>query len=107
MGKPEAVVEDYLIERVKVLGGQQRKLKWVGRDGAPDRLVWFEFPAVGVIEVKRDRTVGPRGVLRAAQVREINGMRAAGWPVYIVESRYDVDEALRAIMCCIPVSDVL
>lgn len=100
MGKPEAKVEDYLVERVKALGGEQRKLKWVGRAGAPDRLVWFTFPEVGMIEVKPDRSTGPRGTLEHSQRREIPRLREAGWPVFVVESREDVDAALAAIRCC-------
>ena len=96
MGKPEAKVEDYLIERVKALGGEHRKLRWVGRDGAPDRMVWFEFPQVGVIEVKRE--IG--GVVRACQTREMNRMRAAGWPVFLVSNFFEVDAALDAIRSC-------
>lgn len=97
MGRPEAKIEDYLVERVKALGGEQRKLKWVGRDGAPDRLVWFTFPEVGMIEVKRE---GPQGRLEHSQKRELPRMAAAGWPVYVVASKNDVDHVLDAIRCC-------
>jgi len=96
LGKPEAKVEDYLIKRVKELGGRERKLRWVGRDGAPDRIVWFKFPAVGVVEVKRE--IG--GVVRACQEREMARMREDGWPVFLVSNFSEVDAALDAIRCC-------
>ena len=35
----ESVIEQYLVDRVKALGGEVRKVKWIGRRGAPDRLV--------------------------------------------------------------------
>ena len=35
----EAKIEKYLCDRVKMLGGEVRKVKWIGRRGAPDRLV--------------------------------------------------------------------
>lgn len=35
----ESTIENHLVERVKALGGEVRKVKWVGRRGAPDRLV--------------------------------------------------------------------
>ena len=35
----ESDIEKYLVKRVKELGGEVRKVKWVGREGAPDRLV--------------------------------------------------------------------
>lgn len=35
----EAKIEKYLVKQVKTLGGEVRKVKWLGRRGAPDRLV--------------------------------------------------------------------
>ena len=35
----ESVIEKYLVQRVKALGGEVRKVNWIGRRGAPDRLV--------------------------------------------------------------------
>ncbi len=35
----ERDIEKYLVQRVKELGGEIRKVKWVGRHGAPDRVV--------------------------------------------------------------------
>jgi hypothetical protein len=35
----ESDIERYLVKRVKALGGEVRKVKWIGRRGAPDRLV--------------------------------------------------------------------
>lgn len=35
----EAELEKYLLRRVKELGGDTRKVRWIGRNGAPDRLV--------------------------------------------------------------------
>jgi hypothetical protein len=51
----ESVIEDYLVDRVKARGGEVRKVKWIGRNGAPDRcvmladrpLVWVELKATG------------------------------------------------------------
>jgi hypothetical protein len=35
----ERDIERHLVKRVKALGGEVRKVQWVGRRGAPDRLV--------------------------------------------------------------------
>ena len=35
----ERDIEDYLVKRVKAMGGEVRKVQWIGRNGAPDRLV--------------------------------------------------------------------
>ena len=37
----ESDVENYLIEKVKLQGGEIRKVKWIGRRGAPDRVVFL------------------------------------------------------------------
>lgn len=54
----ESQIESYLTKRVKELGGEVRKVQWVGRRSAPDRLVML--PArpgnrVRVIDVNRYR----------------------------------------------------
>ena len=35
----ESVIERHLVKRVKAMGGEVRKVRWVGRRGAPDRVV--------------------------------------------------------------------
>ena len=40
----ESDIERHLVKRVKELGGEVRKIKWIGRNGAPDRLVML--PAI-------------------------------------------------------------
>jgi len=39
---PERKIENYLVKRVRETGGFTRKLKWIGRNGAPDRMVWWK-----------------------------------------------------------------
>ncbi|MFY0084430.1 VRR-NUC domain-containing protein, partial [Acinetobacter baumannii] len=48
----ESVIEKYLVDKVKALGGEVRKVKWISRNSAPDRLVmlpdntfWAELKA--------------------------------------------------------------
>ena len=50
----ESTVERYLVERITALGGEVRKVQFIGRRGAPDRLVmmpmwtcWVELKAPG------------------------------------------------------------
>lgn len=40
----ESEIEKYLVQRVKALGGEVRKVAWIGRRGAPDRLVMLPIP---------------------------------------------------------------
>jgi len=94
----ESVIEQYLVKRVKELGGEVRKVKWIGRRGAPDRLVmlgcgekmyangdrpctWIELKATGE-------------KAKPHQVREHERMRAMGQRVEVVDSIERVDEVL-------------
>ena len=92
---PEAKVEAYLVEQVEARGALTRKLKWIGRRGAADRLVvWgnargdrIGYPNnTDFVEVKRLGEV-PEDL----QAREINRLRALGAAVFIVDSREAVD----------------
>lgn len=88
MAAGESKVERYLKLRVIATGGMTRKVKWLDRSGAPDRLVCWTFPNVALVEVKRPgKTVDPQSL----QAREIRKLRESGWPVYVVSSREEVD----------------
>lgn len=96
----ESVIEDYLVERVKAKGGEVRKVKWIGRRGAPDRLVmlpaklhepsgyFFPRPAIW-IELK-----APGEKAKPHQVREHERMRRMGQCVVVIDSIEGVDEVL-------------
>jgi hypothetical protein len=85
----ERTIEDYLVERVKALGGEVRKVKWLGRHGAPDRLVMLPDRTVWV-ELK-----APGEKAKPHQQREHERMRAMGQRVEVVDSFEGVDEVLR------------
>ena len=92
MGKAEAKIETYLAEQVAKHGGKQRKVQYIGRNGCPDRLIWFRFPRVAWVECKSET-----GDLEASQAREIPRLLADGWPVYVVSSREEVDAVIREV----------
>ena len=102
----EAKIEKYLCDRVKMLGGEVRKVKWIGRRGAPDRLVmlpqtWIryrdypnaevgDFPPQTIwVEVK-----APGEVPEPHQAREHARMRAMGQRVEVIDSMEGVDALL-------------
>jgi hypothetical protein len=87
VGQRETPVEEYLVAQVKAAGGHVRKLAWIGRVGAPDRLVWWRFPHVAMVELK-----GAKGRYEASQKRELARLRETGWPVYTLWSKGDVDK---------------
>lgn len=86
----ESTVEDYLVSRVAETGGFTRKLQWIGRRGAPDRLCGWPLEPFGVhalVELKRPK--GPTA--EAHQKREHKRLRAIGFKVYICHDKVDVD----------------
>jgi hypothetical protein len=106
----ESKVEAHLTKRVKALGGEVRKVKWIGRAGAPDRLVLLPY------EVTHDLARGYRTMLyfdsdniEAAQhplvelkrpgkdaephqAREHERLRAAGFVVLVLDTIEKIDE---------------
>lgn len=82
---PEGEIEAHLKKQVKATGGEYRKLKWIGRNGAPDRFVFW--PGVSAfVELKR---FGKEP--ESHQTREHARLRAAGLEVYVVDSKLGVD----------------
>lgn len=92
----ESDVENYLVERVKVLGGEIRKVQWIGRNGAPDRLVMFPGGRLLWLELKTPGGARkfPSDWRERAQAREHERMRAVGQQVFVVDSPEGVDEVL-------------
>lgn len=95
----ESQIEAYLVKRVKALGGEVRKVQWVGRRGAPDRLVmcpllWHEGHAcahTAAVWVELKATgVEPE----THQLREHKRMRAMGQRVVVIDSIEGVDALL-------------
>lgn len=93
----ESTVEQYLVRRVRELGGQVRKVVWVGRKNAPDRLVLLPGVYGFWVELKNPRTIRtfPSNAHERAQVREHERMRALGQRVEVVGTHEQVDELLR------------
>jgi hypothetical protein len=100
----ERDIERYLVERVTAIGGIVRKVRWIGRRGAPDRLVLLP----PIIESLLDSTLvlnrprdpiwveikAPGKKLQPHQEREIERLRLYGLRVEVVDSRERVDEVL-------------
>lgn len=89
----EADVEQYLVDRIKHLGGEIRKVVWVGRQKAPDRVVMVpstDHPPVIFVELKApDADMNTPHV--RAQLREHKRMRKAGATVLVIDSFEGVD----------------
>lgn len=98
----ESVIETHLVKRVKELGGEVRKVQWVGRRGAPDRLVMLprqtpeqaRFPfgrkALSIwVELK-----APGEKPKPHQAREHERMRKMGQRVVVIDSIEGVEDLL-------------
>ena len=85
----ESDIEDHLVKRVKTLGGEVRKVRWIGRNGAPDRLVMLPWRTTIWVELK-----APDQKAKPHQVREHVRMRTMGQTVAVIDSIEGVDELL-------------
>lgn len=98
----ESAIEKYLVRRAKELGGEVRKVQWVGRRGAPDRLVMLPtmpYHSPAPIVYHHPRTIwielkAPGEKVKPHQAREHERMRAMGQRVEVVDSFERVDEVL-------------
>jgi hypothetical protein len=93
----ESQIEDHLVKRVKELGGEVRKVQWIGRLGAPDRLVML--PCLLANQLFLSTTIwvelkAPGQKARPSQVREHERMRAMGQRVVVIDSLEGVEELL-------------
>lgn len=76
----ERDIEKHFVRQVKKRGGEVRKVKWISRAHAPDRLALmptWHFLA----ELKR-----PGEKARAGQLREHARLRRAGFKVYVLDT---------------------
>ena len=105
----ESQIEAHLVKRVKELGGEVRKVQWIGRRGAPDRLVmlpaswkgrrtsgFWDSPTTIWVELKNPETIKtfPADAREKAQAREHARMRAMGQRVEVIGTIEQVEELL-------------
>ncbi len=98
----ERDIEAYLVKSVKALGGEVRKVQWIGRRGAPDRLVML--PGVFMAKHGRDHITAGRTIwveLKAPgkkaephQIREHKRMEKMGQRVVVIDSLEGVEDLL-------------
>ncbi len=96
----ERDIEAHLVKRVKELGGEVRKVKWIGRRGAPDRLVMLPYDSWKV--TKRDpgscsfwvelKATGIKA--EPHQLREHARMEKMGQDVVVIDSIEGVEALL-------------
>lgn len=85
----ERDVEAHLVRRVKALGGEVRKMRWIGRRGAPDRLVLLPGHWPFLLELK-----APGQCPTLQQAREMDRLASYGLPTAWADSPTRVDAAI-------------
>lgn len=104
----ESTIERHLVRSVKAAGGQVRKLQWLGRNSAPDRVVMWPARtlAPASIDCAWCRPAGrvlwvelkaPGQKPTAAHAREHARMRAVGQDVRVLDSVGAVDALLQEL----------
>lgn len=99
----ERDIEKRLVQRVKELGGEVRKVKWIGRSGAPDRLLMLPRQAPHLVggKVADERNTvwvelkAPGKKPEPHQLREHARMRKMGQRVVVVDSYEQIEELLK------------
>lgn len=85
----ESAVEAYLMAQVWARGGRTRKLKWLCRDGAPDRVVMFPGGRLFFVELKR-----PGATPRLVQRLEHEALTEMGQTVLVLDCKKAIDDFL-------------
>lgn len=83
----ERDIERALVKRVKQAGGEIRKVMWIGRRGAPDRLVLLPGRVAFFAELK-----APGGRVSRLQDLEHRRLRAAGLAVTVIWKLEQIEE---------------
>lgn len=88
---PEGRIEKHLKKEVEASGGKVRKLKWIGKNGAPDRIIWWPAlrtasggrpaPRMAFVELKAPGK-------KPTKVQEIEhaALRDDGFQVFVIDS---------------------
>ena len=81
----ERDIERHLVKRVKELGGEVRKVQWIGRRGAPDRLVMLPGFHLSLKPAAELATKEPRALewLRHAQQQLAAALPESGRCVWV------------------------
>lgn len=87
MGRRENIVEDYIIQRAKELGGFTRKVTYQGRSGSPDQWCFFPNERLIIIEAKA-KGEKPEPL----QLEEMRKLRAQGFRVDWADTKEKVND---------------
>lgn len=92
----EAHIESYFKRRVRETDGEERKVVFPGRKGAPDRLCGWPNGNHGFVELKR-----PGGKAEAHQLREHARLRSMGVRVDVLDTKALIDAYVSQMGGCL------
>ena len=105
----ESHIEAYLVKCAKAAGGEVRKVKWIGRSGAPDRLLMLppvyanehdksmrtpEYELIGAMTIWVELKA-PGKKPKPHQIREHARMRKMGQRVEVIDSYEQVEDLFK------------
>lgn len=101
MARPEAKIENYLVARCEAAGALVRKLSYVGRRGASDRMVvWpcnmndYDSGYVAPVDFVELKAFGKKP--DPHQEREHQRLRDLGANVHVIDSKEAVDQYINS-----------
>lgn len=89
----EKSIEQYLVKKVKAMGGRAYKFVSPGNDGVPDRLVCLPGGKVCFVELK-----APGKKPSDLQLVQLGRLRDMGCQIAVVDSKELVDTLLEVIL---------
>lgn len=94
----ESRIEAHLVRRAREIGATVRKVRWIGRRGAPDRVVMLPRSVTSTVWVELK---APGEKVEPHQAREHKRMREAGQTVVVLDTLDAVDKFID-VRCAIP-----
>ena len=88
----ERDIEAHLVKSVKALGGEVRKVKWISRHGAPDRVVMLPQRPTQWVELKATSKL-----LEPHQAREHERMRRMGQSTWVIAGLDEIAHFLKSM----------
>lgn len=92
----EADLEARFVKVVGAYGWIIRKLQYVGRNGAPDRICFGPGGRVALVELKN----GKNGRLSQAQKDEIAALALVGMKVWVIKTDADIEAFAAEVLMC-------
>lgn len=92
--RPEKEIEDYLVERIKDLGGMCPKWNSPGTKGVPDRIVLMPNKLICFVETKREKggRIAPMQIWRAKQLTQY------GFKTFFIHTKDQVDKLVENLI---------